>query len=175
MNNPVVITDKLSQPYVAIRRSISQQDIPAALPPLIPAIESWLVSKDYGFDPKPFFRYLDWTRAEMVIEVGFPTLNVLTGEGEIFFGSFPEGRYASVIHHGDLARLCDAHGFLEKWITNEGLEELRPMDESGRPMFCRAEHYLLVRPEVPVDEWRTEVSFLLKTSPQTHYSQNNSG
>jgi effector-binding domain-containing protein len=151
------------KPYAALRREVAQQNIPKEMPPLIGTLMNLLQKENIKTNGHCFFRYLSCTiDRQMVVEVGFP-IEITDSESEnIQFGSFPAGKYLSVIHMGDYKNLIDAHLYLENYAKSNNLTLDETTVHTGVVWGCRAEIYLTDPDVTPIAGWKTEVLFLLK-------------
>ncbi len=151
------------KPYAALRREVAQQDIPKEIPPLIEILMNLLHKENIKINGDCFFRYLSCTTGgQMVVEAGFPIEKTDSRSDNFEFGSFPAGKYLSVIHKGDYNNLIDAHMYLEDYskLNNLSLDDIST--DTGVVWGCRAEIYLTEPDTTPIADWKTEVTFLLK-------------
>jgi effector-binding domain-containing protein len=151
------------KPYAAFRRDVAQQNISEEMPPLIGILKNLLEKENIEITGDCFFRYLSCTRnGQLLIEAGFPIENTNSNPGGIENGSFPAGKYLSVIHMGDYKNLIDAHIYLESYSKANGLTLDENPSDTGIKWGCRAEIYLSEPDVTPIEDWKTEVLFLLK-------------
>lgn len=149
--------------YAALRREVAQQNIPNEIPPLVRILMNLLQKENIKTKGACFFRYLSCKiGGQMVVEVGFPIEKTDSKSENIEFGSFPTGKYLSVIHMGDYKNLNEAHMYLENYSKSNNLTLDESTTETGVVWGCRIETYLTEPDKTPIMDWRTEVSFLLK-------------
>ncbi len=154
---------KSEMPYAALRKTVNQQDIPTEIPPLIGVLAELLQKENIKISGDCFFRYLSCTKSgQITIDVGFPIDSAHSKPEHIQFGSFPDGKYASVMHTGDYKQLMNAHVYLEKFIKSNNLTADEQLSDDGIEWGCRVEVYMTEPDTTPVEEWKTEVLFLLK-------------
>ena len=158
---PTVI-ERGEQPYVGIRRTVTMQTIPE-IADRMPAVFAWLTER--GIEPAgaPFFRYLVIDMAnELVVEAGFPVAAPVEGDGEVFFGVLPAGRYASVTHHGHPSELMGVTKQLNEWADAQGLRWDAEQTPAGDRFVCRLEIYKTdPRVQPDMSQWDTELAFKL--------------
>ncbi len=98
----------------------------------------------------------------MAVEVGFPIEKTDSKFDNMEFSSFPAGKYLSVIHIGDYKNLNNAHSYLESYAKSNNLVLDESKTDAGVVWGCRAEIYLTEPAVTPIEDWKTEVAFLLK-------------
>ena len=158
-----IVKKSIEKPYAALRREIAQQDVPKEMPPLIGILKNLLNKENIKTNGDCFFRYLSCTNfGQIVVVVGFPIEKTDSKSESIEFDSFPAGKYISVIHNGDYKNLIDAHKYLEDYSNSNNLTLHENKTDTGVIWGCRAEIYL-TEPEITrIEEWKTEVLFLIK-------------
>ena len=151
------------QHYSAIRTDVAMKDIPEIVPPLLPVVQAWLKEKGIAPDGPPFFRYLSMKGSLITMEAGVPVKMPPGMEGRIIAGSFPAGRYVTVLHTGPYSGLRAAHMALESWSENNELCLHQCTSKEQTSWGCRTETYL-TDPNVETDpaSWQTEIAFLLE-------------
>jgi len=151
--------------YVAIRATVSMNDIPTVLPPLIPEVRAWLKKNNIAPDGPPFFQYLKMdSNNQLLTEVGIPVKDPVKGDDRVIAGSFPAGLYATLTHTGHYMGLPEAHKTLDTWVKNSGLKEKHRVTADGIEGGTRTESYITDPEKEPnPDKWRTDVSLLLAT------------
>ena len=162
-NYHAIVKESKEKPYAALRREVAQQEISKEIPPLIDILLDLLSKENIKPNGDCFFRYISCSgEGQMVVEAGFPVEKAELKSEIIQFGSFPEGKYLSVTHKGDYRNLIEAHEYLENYAKSNNLT----LDESKNDTIvvwgCRAEIYITEPDLTPIEDWKTEVSFLLK-------------
>src|SRR6516162_1902170 len=110
------ILNRDEQPYVAIRKQVTLQEIPAELPPLIGELFGWLEQKGAAPTGAPFFRYFSMDAGgKFDVAVAVPVASRLRGDGRVNAGSIPAGRYAVLKHIGPYTGLHAATRGLVDW------------------------------------------------------------
>ena len=158
---PTVIT-RGEQPYVGIRRTVTMQSIPE-IADQIPVLAGWLGQRGIAPAGAPFLRYLviDMDR-ELVVEAGFPVAAPVEGDGDVFTGALPAGRYVSAVHVGHPSGLYDATSELNAWADAQGLRWAVEQTPAGDSFACRLECFLTdPRVQPDMDKWETELVFKL--------------
>lgn len=158
---PHVVTEP-ERPYVGVRAVISMRDI-AAVADRLPEIFGWLTVRDVEPAGAPFFRYHRLDTDETVdIEVGVPTPEPLTGEGDIQPGVLPAGAYAATEHLGHPDQLAGVTAELLEWAAAEGLRWDRREASDGEHWGCRLEVYHTdPRVQPDMNQWETQLLFRL--------------
>src|SRR5690348_8066314 len=130
-----------AQPYAAIRKQVTMQEIGAVLPPLIGEVFDFLQRQGLAPAGAPFFRYLvvDMDR-QLDMEVGWPIASAVSGEGHISAGVLPAGRYAVLVHTGHPEELADATAALLAWGEDNGIRW--QMSDDEKMWGARLESYL---------------------------------
>lgn len=152
------------QPYVAIRREVTMQEIGPTLPPLIGELFGWLESK--GIEPAGpvFWRYLVIDmEARLEIDVAIPVATTVIGEGDVISDVLPAGRYAVLLHTGPYDELMAVTAGLLAWAEKKGLVwDKWPAGSKGEAWRARIETYFTDPAEEPDPaKWETELAFKL--------------
>lgn len=157
------IEQRDEQPYVAIRKRVAIQDIPAELPPLHDEVFGWLANKGIAPAGAPFFRYLGGNMSKMEVDVGVPVAAAVEGDGRVIADTLPAGRYGVILHTGDYATVVTAHSAIQDWAKANGIQWAQHDDGNEERWGCRVEHYITDPGEEPdASKWETEVAFLVK-------------
>lgn len=150
------------QPYVAIRKQVTMQEL-GSLVPLWDELFAWLGSKGVTPAGAPFWRYLVVDmEAQLDIETGVPVATAVPGEGHITAGVFPAGRYAVLVYTGPYegGGLVEATGALLAWGKKNGI--VWQASEGEKVWKARIESYLTDPAEEPdPQKWETELAFLV--------------
>lgn len=161
MNEPRVI-ERADQPYVGIRATVTMTTIPA-IADRIPELFGWLAERGIAPAGAPFLKFnvIDMA-ADMELEAGIPTASAVAGEGEVFAGALPGGRFATATHVGHPAELVDATAALLAWADAQGLTWDKSAADAGERWGCRLEIYHTDPADEPdMNRWETELSFRL--------------
>ncbi len=162
-NYKAIVKVNTGMPYAAFRRDVAQHDIPKDIPPLIEILKNTLQNENIKTNGECFFRYLSCTDdGQVTIEVGFPIEKTYSKFENIVIGSFPEGKYLSVMHTGDYKNLINAHMYLENYSKSNNIPLNESKTATGVVWGCRAEIYLTDPALTPISDLKTEVLFLLK-------------
>jgi effector-binding domain-containing protein len=151
------------QPYIAIRRTVQMNEIPAELPPLVGVVKSWLDEKAITPAGDMFFHYLamDGTN-NIVSEVGFPVPPGVSGDWQFINGRFRRGYYAHIRYTGDYRFMMNAHKALEAFIIESGYKEQQSLGTPENPYGSRSEVYLTDPDDEPdPGKWVTDIYVLL--------------
>ncbi|ONI79848.1 GyrI-like domain-containing protein [Actinosynnema sp. ALI-1.44] len=156
------IIERGEQPYAAVRGTVTMQtfgEIADRMPELIGS----LLARGVGLAGAPFFRYtLIDMQAQLEVEAGIPTLEVIEGEGDVFAAVLPAGHYVSHTHVGHPDELVGVTGQVLDWAAGEGLTWDKTDTDRGERWGCRLE-VLKSDPRVEPDmtKWETELVFRL--------------
>jgi effector-binding domain-containing protein len=147
---------------VAVKAQVTMQTI-ATIADRIPELLGWLGARGAGPASAPFLRYnvIDMAR-QLEIEAGVPVAVAVHGDGVVFPGVLPAGRYATVTHVGHPAGLVDATARLLAWASEGGLAFDMSETGAGERWGCRLEIYLTdPRKQPDADKWETQLAFRL--------------
>jgi effector-binding domain-containing protein len=135
------IEQRAEQPYAGIRETVTMETLPSAVDRGFPALFGGLAERGAQPAGPPFIRYLR-TGEEMEIELGVP---VADGEHVL-----PAGRWLVAVHMGHFSGLRAAHGELQEWAREHGIEWTE-----------FAERYITDPREEPDSaRWETELAYL---------------
>ncbi|HET6318940.1 MAG TPA: GyrI-like domain-containing protein [Chloroflexota bacterium] len=159
MHSQPQIDQRTEQPYMGIRLITPWQQLPTVIPQSIGEVFGFL--GQHGVEPRgaPFIRYhvIDMER-ELDVEIGVPVDAVVSANGRVAPGSFPAGRYVSLIHTGPYDQLVQANAALLDWAAQNNLTLDHHPTERGDAFASRYESYLSEPEEKPE---RTEVAIRL--------------
>jgi len=163
MNKEPKIEHRSSQPYVAIVKKVSMQDIPKVLPPLIPEVFSWLKQNNVEQDGPPFFHYRKMENdSTLEAEVGVPVKKPVKGDEKVKAGTFSEADYATVTYFGPYSNLRSVHGNLEEWLKTNGYNHKIETDKSGTQCGSRIEFYPTPPGETNPEKLQTDIAVLVE-------------
>jgi len=89
---------------------------------------------------------------DLDLEIGFPFVEKLRGEGEVLAGEIPAGKAAGCLHVGPYDQVGGAYEALQKWMEANG----------HTPSGVAYEFYLNDPQSTPAAELQTQVVFPLK-------------
>lgn len=156
------ITERAAQPYVAVRASVSMQQL-AEFAQRLGEVVGWLAARNLAPTGPPFFRYLviDMER-QLDVEAGFPVPAVLDADDQVIAGVLPAGRYVTAMHVGHPDALVAATAALLDWAESEGLRWDMAQTAAGEQWGGRLEIYLTDPAEQPdMSKWETQLAFKL--------------
>jgi effector-binding domain-containing protein len=146
------IVERKKQHYAAIRTTVSMNDIPHVLPPLIPEVADWLSKNNIVPDGAPFFRYLTMGN-KLDVEVGIPVQHAINNDGRIVAGFFPAGKYPTITYMGDYIHIKEAHIALESWSKEKGYK--------ATPGTITEVYITDPTKEPSRDKWQTDIIYRL--------------
>ncbi|MBN9361406.1 MULTISPECIES: GyrI-like domain-containing protein [unclassified Devosia] len=162
LSTPEIVA-RPDQPFAAIRVGLERRDIPSRAPPLIGEVAGWLAAHGAAPVGAPFFSYLEMPEeGPLVMEVGFPTATLLTGDARVRTGTIPAGRFARLIHTGPYDGLYEANVALGEWLGKQGIAHPMPEQSPGAYDAALLEIYETDPATEPdPQKWKTEVAFRL--------------
>jgi effector-binding domain-containing protein len=163
MSETPQITERSTQPYVAIRADVTMEQLPG-LADRLGEVFAWLAERAIAPAGPPFFRYhvIDMER-QLNVEAGVPIPTAVEGDSRVTAGVLPAGRYATAIHVGTYDGLIGAVDTLLQWAETQNLQWDKSDAEEGERWGCRLEIYLTNPAEQPDPaRWETQLAFLLK-------------
>ena len=152
---------RAAQPYVALRRTVSLQELGPVLPPLHDELLAWLNGQGVTPAGAPFFRYLvmDMDADSFTVDVGWPVAASVAVAEPIVADELPAGRYGVILNTGPFNDLVGAHYALLTWGDQQGIAW--QTDDDGKAWGARIEFYITDPAEEPdPQKWETEVAFL---------------
>ena len=145
------LLDRPAQPTLVIRTRASVQMMPQILGQAWGAIlQHSGRSGAYPAGP-PFVAYHNMDMQDLDLEIGFPFVQPLKGEGEVLAGEIPAGKAAECLHVGPYDQLGAAYEALQKWMMTNGYT----------PSGVAYEFYLNDPQSTPAAELQTKVMFPL--------------
>lgn len=160
--NPVVV-QRAEQPYVSISSSVTMGELGVKLPPQIGEVFEWLESHRIPPVGPPFWKYnvIDMD-AELAMEVGVPTSELVGGDSRVQGHVLPDGAYVFAHHVGHPDDLVNATRDLLDWAAAEGHAFDVTAPAEGEVWAARFEEYLS-SPETEPDmnRWETNLFFRL--------------
>jgi effector-binding domain-containing protein len=153
---------RAAQPYVALRRVVSLQELGTVLPPLHDEVLQWLSGQGMTPTGAPFFRYrvMEMEADRFDVEVGWPVATLLEVAAPLVADQLPAGRYGVVLNTGPFNDLVGAHYALLAWGEEQGIAWQTADD--GKAWGARIEFYITDPAEEPdPQKWETEVAFLV--------------
>lgn len=148
---------RAKQPFVAIRTKVP---IPfgTVLPELWAKVTEFLNGQGIPRSGPPFIRYLTTDMSKKLdVEVGFPVLHAVAGEGDISAGLLPAGRYAVLRHTGPYTALQGVTAGLLEWAKKENVVWKTACIDEVEWWAGRVELYTT---EPDPAKWETELAFL---------------
>ena len=162
MSSAPEIVTRAEQPYVAIRGRVSM----AGLGPFAVRtgeVFAWLGARGLAPAGPPILKYdvIDMAR-QLEVEAGVPVAAAVDGDGEVFSGVLPAGRYATLTHVGHPSELAGATGVLLDWAAAQGLTWDMSRDGDVERWGSRLEFYLTDPAQEPdMSKWETQLAFRL--------------
>ncbi|SLN27605.1 GyrI-like domain-containing protein [Oceanibacterium hippocampi] len=156
---PTVI-ERAARPYVAIRSTVTMDDLGTVGAEAHDELFRWLAERGIAGDGLPFFKYdvVDMARS-LQMEFGIVTAAPVEGDGRVVAGTLPAGQFASVVYTGSYADLYDVNAALIGWARERGFTWDSQATPEGERFACRLEIYL-TDPALEPDPnlWETEVA-----------------
>ncbi|MCW6006289.1 GyrI-like domain-containing protein [Micromonospora sp. CPCC 205371] len=156
------ITYREAQPYVAMKRLVTMETIPEIADRIADVI-GWLVGRGVAPAGAPFLKYnvIDMAR-ELEIEAGVPVEREIGGDGTVFGGVLPAGRYLTVTNVGHPDELLGVTAGLLSHAERHGLAWDMTETDAGQRWGCRLEIFHTNPLEEPdLNKWECELAFRL--------------
>ena len=146
------LLDRPVQPTLVLRTRASVQRLPQVLGPAWGAIMQH--AGRIGAQPSgpPFVAYHNMDMQDLDLEIGFPFMERLSGEGDVRGGEIPGGKAAECLHVGPYDQVGAAYEALQKWMEANG----------HVPSGVAYEFYLNDPQTTPASELQTRVVFPLR-------------
>jgi effector-binding domain-containing protein len=136
---PASIIEKPERPYLGIRFETPFDGMFALVTKALKELRKWSKENELSDESPYFLRYYHCDMKRMMdVEVGLMTTSGL-GQGRIQPGSFPQGRYATLVYRGNGLRGNQA---LMKWATDNGITFDPLVAGAVESYTCRYEAYL---------------------------------
>ncbi|WP_199429491.1 GyrI-like domain-containing protein [Qaidamihabitans albus] len=147
--------------YVGVRHHVSGRAF-GELNARVPELFAFLAGQGTGPEGPPFYRFEVVGDGRHVVQAGVPVAADVPTESDLFLGTLPEGRYATVLHRGHPDALFDVNAALLEWAGRKGLRLDRTTAADGEHWGCRLEVFR-TDPQVQPDpaQWETEVAIRL--------------
>jgi effector-binding domain-containing protein len=100
----------------------------------------------------PFVIYYNMDMQDLDIEIGFPVSKNLPDKDKIKSSEITAGKFASCLYTGPYTEISLAYDALTKWVE----------DNEYKTTGIAIETYLNDPREIPPEELKTEIEFLLK-------------
>ncbi len=114
------LLEKQPQPTLAVRTRSSVERLPQVLGPAWGAIMQHAGRMGVQPSGPPFVAYHNMDMQDLDLEIGFPFLHRLAGEGDILAGETPGGRAAVCLHTGPYDQIHLAYEALRQWVEANG-------------------------------------------------------
>jgi effector-binding domain-containing protein len=156
------IVERDAVPYVGVRGVVALDGI-ECIAHRIGDVAAWVGSRGVAPAGAPFLRYavIDMPR-RLEIEAGVPVAAAVDGEGDVFAGTLPAGRFVTVTHVGAPDGLAAATAGLLAWAADHGLAWDVHDTPEGQSWACRLEVYRTSPAAQPdMSRWETDLVFKL--------------
>ncbi|GIG66473.1 GyrI-like domain-containing protein [Phytomonospora endophytica] len=161
MSDPEIVT-RPDRHYVGVAGRVTMTTIPH-IADRLGEIFGFLGARGVAPIGAPFLRYTGIAMpGPLDMEAGVPVAEPGGGDGEIFAGVLPGGRYVTVTHLGHPDGLVDVTSSLLNWAKDQGLVfDIEPGAENER-WGSRLEWYQTdPREEPDMHKWETVLEFRL--------------
>jgi effector-binding domain-containing protein len=152
MTHECHLLDRQTQPALVIRTRASVQMLPQVLGPAWGAIAQYAARLGAQPSGPPFVAYHNMDMQDLDLEIGFPFVQGIAGEGEVLAGDIPGGKAAECLHVGPYDKVGAAYEALQKWMEANGYA----------PSGVAYEFYLNDPRSTPAAELQTRVIFPLE-------------
>jgi effector-binding domain-containing protein len=146
----IVETEK--QPVLSVQITTSVGKLPNIVGEVYGAIVKYI--DESGEEPlgPAFIAYYNMDMENLIVEIGFPVVKEIEGQGDIMLRYIPAGKKATGFHKGAYNKINTLYDKLAIWINQKGYE----------PTGVVYEYYYNSPQEIPESELLTKVEFLLK-------------
>ncbi len=151
------------QPYVAIRKQVSMDQLGGVISPSIGLVAKWLGTHSDRPSGAPFVRYMVIDMPKRLdIEVGFPVTRPTGPDAPVLSGAFPPGRYISYTYTGPYDGLVGANAMLLNWARNHHISLAVRRSKQGDVWGGRVEYYLTDPTREPDPKgYQTKILYLI--------------
>ncbi|MDD3654410.1 MAG: GyrI-like domain-containing protein [Desulfotomaculaceae bacterium] len=141
-----------AQPVLSIRTRTAVEKLPQVIGEAYGKIMRYM--GELGEQPAgvPYTAYYNLDMQDLDVEMGFPVVSALPGQGEVKAGAIPAGRYVTCMYKGPYSQMEEPYNEITKWITENGYE----------PSGVSYEYYYNAPDEVPESELLTKIAIPLK-------------
>lgn len=166
LSEPAIV-EHASQPYLAIRATVTMTEIRSAADTLPQELAAWMQARGISPAGPPFFKYNVIGSEGLELEWGVPIsapgkTRHVAGDGRVHAGMLPAGHYATLVHTGPYEGLRDATGALLKWAADKHLRLDARKTKAGEKFGGRFEVYLTdPRQQADSAQWRTAIAIRL--------------
>ncbi|WP_415953899.1 GyrI-like domain-containing protein [Streptomyces sp. KLOTTS4A1] len=160
------IVERAEQPFLGVRGRVTWSAF-GLIADRLPEIVGLLAERGIAPADGPFFKYElinpSDPEQELHVVAGVPVHErVRLPHSDVFYGTLPAGRYATVQHTGHPDRLLTVAATLLKWGHAKGLKWDMVRTEEGEVWGCRLETYHTdPRLEPDLEKWQMELSLRL--------------
>jgi effector-binding domain-containing protein len=119
------IKDLQAQPTASIRERVPP-DVGMAFGRLLGEVFAYLGAHSVQPATPPYDRIHAMDGQGFDLEVGIGVASPIEGDGHVVPGELPAGRAAVTWHTGRYDQLSAAHGAIQAWIAEQGLESAGP-------------------------------------------------
>jgi effector-binding domain-containing protein len=146
------LIERNSQPVLSIRARGAVKDLPSILGRSYGTIGAYLGRMGQQPAGAPFMAYHNQDMQNLDMEIGFPVVKKLPGQGEIQAGEIPGGKAVRCLHVGPYDTIEPAYEAVGQWMQSKGYE-------------CTGvcyEMYLNDPQQTPPDKLQTQILFPVK-------------
>lgn len=147
------IIELKERPTAAIRFRTPVSELPNMMGQVYGEIAGYMGKNGIQFAGPPFAMYYNMDMDNLDVEIGFPVMERIEGEGRVQPGTLPGGKMATAKHSGPYATIETAYNALTAFVKEKGLTA----DEG-----CMYEEYLNSPEDTPPEKLETNIYFLLK-------------
>jgi effector-binding domain-containing protein len=161
-----LIEHRAAQPYLALRLTLSRDELGRVVPSVLDELLGWLGARGLSAAGAPLIRYrvVDYRSGDVQVDVGVPTdAPGENGDGRVVADVLPAGRYATVVHRGGYDTLVDSTAELLAWGREHGLPWRGDVGGDVTTWEARVERYLSGPAATPdAEQWLTEIAILMR-------------
>jgi len=148
----IELREQTYQPTLSIRVRTRVEDLPKLIGESYHKIAAYIDEIGEKMAGAPFTAYYNLDMQDLDVEMGFPVVRPLPGNGPIIPGAIPEGPMVSCIHKGPYSSMEPMYQAMTQWIEEHHYE----------PVGTVYEVYFNSPGEVPESELLTRVDMPVK-------------
>lgn len=152
MDYKIELTEEVEQPVLSVRTVTAVGNLPQEMGKAFQAIIGYLQQKGLQPSGPAFTAYYNMDMENLDVEMGFPVVKTIPGQGEIKAGVIPGGKQVSCLYKGPYQECGSAYDAINKWLQEKG----------QAPTGVVYEFYYNSPQEVPENELLTKIVFPLK-------------
>ena len=120
MDYEIKLVELEPQPVLGVEAQIAPPQLGEALGQILPKVFQYIHEQGQEMAGRPFLRYLNMGD-QFHIDAGIPTVQPVSGKGDILSKTLPGGRSATTLHLGSYETVGEAWNALFAWCDEQNL------------------------------------------------------